>query len=420
MAARSTGSRISDCRESTVRNPRSAIGSAGFTLLELLIAIFVLAVAMGGALGAVYAAGRRSAFARQRTVTADLARSALTDVRGAVGAYGVIDFSAVSAVPAGPDALGPAGYQKRQDYRVVGGALDRAYGWCWRAHSFDSALGLYSVDVWVLSDPEYFWNHYDDPDFSAQTRERTLFYLRTKLEMATARTKMAMSSSSSVKPALPMADRGLRTVDSRQSEIRSPKSAMSRGFSLIEVLVAIAVSTVLFGLCIAAYVQVNKYRRRSEKLLLLSQTARGVNARLARDFECIFVIDDDADGTLEIGDYWKPEDISGTDGTFTKLSFVCATENRSGLDYRAVSYYVSGTSLVRKEAADMAGLSGAAATVIAEGVLAMRFQSTPDPAAVVAGEVPEHLRVYLKLEDEGSRMGYQHFGVALRPRSEEK
>ena len=137
---------------------------------------------MGGALGAIYAAGRRSSFARQRTVAADLARSALADVRGVVQAYGVIDFSAVSAVPAGPDALGPAGYQKRQDFRLVGGATDSAYGWCWRAHSFDPAAGLYSVDVWVLGDPEYFWNHYDDPRFDAQTRERMLFYLRTKLE----------------------------------------------------------------------------------------------------------------------------------------------------------------------------------------------------------------------------------------------
>ena len=192
------------------------------------------------------------------------------------------------------------------------------------------------------------------------------------------------------------------------------------GFSLIEVLVAISISTVLFGLCIAAYVQVNKYRSRSEKLLLLGETARGVNTRLARDFEGVFVIDDDADGTLEIDDYWKPENIDGGDQTFTKVSFVCATENRSGLEHRAVSYYVDAQKrLIRREAADMAGLSGAAGTVLAENVLLVRFQSIPDAGVVVVGQLPKVLRVYLRLEDEGSRMGYRQYGVTLRPCSEE-
>jgi len=158
---------------------------AGFTLLELLIAIFVLAVAVSGTIGVMYAAGRSANFARERTLAADLARTALADAlysaevaREANG--GALSFT-YNATSPNDLKLGPAGYQQT-GYRRRGGGTDETYGWLWRAHSYDAAVGLYSVDVWVFRNPgqpSVAWG--SAPDSAAKTRQ-TLFYMRSKLE----------------------------------------------------------------------------------------------------------------------------------------------------------------------------------------------------------------------------------------------
>ncbi len=173
------------------RQPSTGHRQRGFTLLELLIAIFVLAVAMGGALGAVYAAGRRSSFARQRTVAADLVATAMSDVlyaaesaremHGGVLSFGDTPFNSSPYEQKTDDALGPGGCQ-RKGYRMRAGSTDYTYGWLWRAHSWDAATGLYSVDVWVFRNPDepsVTWGCAPD---SPSKHEQTLFYLRTKVE----------------------------------------------------------------------------------------------------------------------------------------------------------------------------------------------------------------------------------------------
>jgi prepilin-type N-terminal cleavage/methylation domain-containing protein len=165
-------------------------GAVGFTLMELLVAIFVLSLAVAGTIGVIYAAGRSTDFTRERAVAATLADAALADALYAAEDYrenhgGVLDFgdAPFTAAPYSQkpdDALGPAGCQKT-GYRKKGGATDFSYGWLWRAHSFDAATGLYSLDVWVFrhpSEPSVAWGYAKD---STLKRRQTLFYLRARL-----------------------------------------------------------------------------------------------------------------------------------------------------------------------------------------------------------------------------------------------
>lgn len=155
---------------------------AGFTLLELLIAIFVLAIAVAGTIGVIYAAGRNANFARERTLATDLARTALADALYSAEEIREDNAGRLSFTYNKPDdSLGPAGCQKK-GYRRRGGGTDETYGWLWRAHSYDAAAGLYSVDVWVFRNPDQpsvAWGYAKDS--AAKTRQ-TLFYARAKLE----------------------------------------------------------------------------------------------------------------------------------------------------------------------------------------------------------------------------------------------
>jgi len=169
----------------SLRTPHSALRiECGFTLLELLVAIFVLGVAVSGAVAAIYAAGRSADLAREKTVAADLAGDALADALYSAEEHreanaGALDFGAApfNALPyeqKSADALGPAGCQKKGERY--------AYGWLWRAHSFDAAAGVYSLDVWVFrhpTDTTVLWGYAPDSDAK---RRQTLFYARTRLE----------------------------------------------------------------------------------------------------------------------------------------------------------------------------------------------------------------------------------------------
>jgi prepilin-type N-terminal cleavage/methylation domain-containing protein len=170
--------------------------AAGFSLMELLIAIFVLSVAVAGTIGVIYAAARTAGFARRRALAPGLAEVALADALYAAEEYrelhaGALDFGDTSFfAPADGysqimpgDELGPAGCQ-RTGYRKRAGVTDFGYGWLWRAHSFEAATGLYSLDVWVFRSPTEQWVKwgYADERYRAELRRDTLFYMRTKLE----------------------------------------------------------------------------------------------------------------------------------------------------------------------------------------------------------------------------------------------
>jgi len=153
-------------------NPEPRRG-AGFTLVELLVAMFVLALAVAGAVGVIVAAGRSATGAREKLIAEELSRTALADA-----AY---TAEGIRAASGGALSFSPLPYS-RQSYRTQGGATDMTYGWLWRSQSFDAATGAYSLDVWVFrnpAEPSVAWGGASDSDLK---RQQTLLYLQSKLE----------------------------------------------------------------------------------------------------------------------------------------------------------------------------------------------------------------------------------------------
>ena len=146
---------------------------SGFTLAELLVAMFVLAMAVAGALAVIQAAGKAATGAREKLVADELCRTALADAL----------YTAEGIRDANGGALGFASDPySRNGYRMSGAATDFTYGWLWRAHSFDAANGLYSLDVWAFrnpNEPSVLWGAAPDTDLK---RRETLLFIRSKLE----------------------------------------------------------------------------------------------------------------------------------------------------------------------------------------------------------------------------------------------
>ncbi len=201
-------------------------------------------------------------------------------------------------------------------------------------------------------------------------------------------------------------------------------STKRRGFTLVEIMVAITISAALFGICVAVYVNVSKFKRRSEKLLFLHETARGINNRLGRDLEGLYVA-----GDTNLIDYWKPEDTegSGDSKVFHKLTFLTATENPGKVDYCTVAYYVENGKLYREVSDimgggppdDPPGPTWPDKGLLAEGVEEIEFSTIPNPDGLSAGKLPATVTVTLKLADPGGSPAFRHFTVTLRPGSEE-
>ncbi len=164
---------------------------SGFTLAELLVAMFVLTMAVAGAVAVIVAAGRSSSAARDKLLAEELGRTALADALYAAELYrsdnaealdfGAAPFNASPYEQKTADSLGPAGCEKHGD-RDPGAATDLSYGWVWRAHSFDPAIGAYSLDIWVFRNPaeaDVNWGQAANADAK---RQNTLLYLQTRLE----------------------------------------------------------------------------------------------------------------------------------------------------------------------------------------------------------------------------------------------
>ena len=162
-----------------MRRQLPVAGPRGFSLVEVLVAMFVLALAVAGAVSVVVVAGRSAAGAREKLLAGELARTALAaaevyaeDARNSHGGALALDPGTFVAA----DALGPAGFQQ------TGPGVAPAYGWLWRAHSFDAATGLYSLDVWVFQSPAEKAVQWGRAPDSPLKREQTLLYLRSRLE----------------------------------------------------------------------------------------------------------------------------------------------------------------------------------------------------------------------------------------------
>ena len=175
---------------------------SGFTLMELLVAIFIMAIAIAGSIALIYAGARQARRARQKCMAAILAQMAIADALETAEALrrdnsGKVVFPApTSPLPSGDrwvlatdDDLGPPGYERRRHPRklVLNASKaevemeDMTYGWQWRAHSFDPATGLFDLDVWVFrhpTEPDVLWGA--STDLTAVKRA-TLFYLRSRI-----------------------------------------------------------------------------------------------------------------------------------------------------------------------------------------------------------------------------------------------
>jgi prepilin-type N-terminal cleavage/methylation domain-containing protein len=214
-----------------------------------------------------------------------------------------------------------------------------------------------------------------------------------------------------------------------RSQVTDHRS-LGKGFTLLEVLVAVTVSAILFGLCVAAYVQAGRYKSRSETLLELGVTARGVFDRLAADLEGLHAADSDSapNGTPEVADYWELE--TGAMGAAgDRLTFRAATENPGDLDYCTVRYYVENGTLYR-ELSNLKGGGGSyplkAECVLAEGVQAVVFGTSPgefalaSPPSALDGRLPGLLTVTLQLVDPRGRPAFRVYSCTLRPGAEER
>ena len=199
-------------------------------------------------------------------------------------------------------------------------------------------------------------------------------------------------------------------------------SAKRRGFTLVEIMVAITISAALFGICVAIYINVSKFKSRSEKLLFLHETARGINNRLGRDLEGLHVADTDDDGDTELADYWKLEP-GAMGGAGDRLTFLAAVENPGKVDYCPVAYYVQNGKLYREISDTMGGVApgggwpAKADCVLANGI--ERLSVVTNPATPAAGKLPATVTVTVKLADPGGRPAFRWFTVTLRPGSEE-
>jgi len=188
------------------------------------------------------------------------------------------------------------------------------------------------------------------------------------------------------------------------------------GFTLVEIMVAIGVATLLFAICTAIFVQVSRYKAGSEKLLFVTEEANGALSRIARDIEGLHV--------SGVAASWP----SGDATEINKLAFLTATENPGRADYCTVNYYVKLDPADRKkklyrvlsDGVPPAGVTWPtpeADSVLAEGVDRLTVSCTPDPPA--GGKVPRLVTVTLQMADPDGKPPYRRFTMTVRPGSEE-
>jgi prepilin-type N-terminal cleavage/methylation domain-containing protein len=178
-----------------------------------------------------------------------------------------------------------------------------------------------------------------------------------------------------------------------------------RGFSLVEMLVAVAISLVLFGICVAAFIKVTRYKRRSEQVLFLSEKARAIFSKMERDISGLHVISDSA-----VAAYFKINS--------NRLYMCCALENSLDRDYCMIAYGVSAGHLRRDEY--LVGDPEPSIDlwpIFARDAESISFSSVP--VSPVAGELPGKISISLRLKDPGAKSGYQEFNLTLCPGSEE-
>ena len=179
------------------------------------------------------------------------------------------------------------------------------------------------------------------------------------------------------------------------------------GFTLLEILVAISIATILFGICITIYVKVNAYKRRSEQLLFVSEEARGILTRIARDIEGLYVSNAAPANCFNV-----PGDATASN----KLMLVTAAENDGKADYCKVEYYVDGGHLCRdwrEPQPDGSWPAAPNATVLAENVDSLTVSAEPGSL------LPKRVTVTVQMTDRDGSPPYRRYTMTVRPGAEE-
>jgi len=204
---------------------------------------------------------------------------------------------------------------------------------------------------------------------------------------------------------------------------RAESQRPEAGFTLLELLVAAALTLAVAGAVVGVFVGLSRHRRRCEALLETAETARAALGLVARGLEGCYAT------AYTGGTAYKafegpsgsetPSDAKATQAD--PLVFTTAAENPGSADFCEATYFVAAGELRRELRAPGLGAAHQGAKPLARRVEALYVES----AAHAVGEVPAWVKLTIELRDPrlvepGSASGAprpQFFTILVRPKA---
>lgn len=192
-------------------------------------------------------------------------------------------------------------------------------------------------------------------------------------------------------------------------------SGACAGFTLLELLVAAALTLAVAGAVVGVFVTTNRHRRRSEALLESAASARGALDRIAREVEGCYATAY-SDGTA----YAVFQAPAGGEATEADpLLFTSAAESPGQADFCEATWYARDGMLWRKLRAPGLAAPHQGAKPLARRIGALYVEA----AAHAAGEAPAWVKLTLEVRDPrltrpgdaGGEPRAQLFTVIARP-----